>query len=66
VRSWKKFEEDCRVDGEITTHTHRPEGCEGTNSCKIGTGSTHHPKQSCNTYGEVKGPPTAKYIASEP
>jgi hypothetical protein len=65
VSSWEEFEKDCRVDGQITAHTNRPEGSEGTNRGEVRAACCNHAKHGGYANGKVEGPPAAEDIASK-
>lgn len=61
----EKFEENGRVDGQISANTKRPKAVEDANCRKVGCASSNHAPESRQAKGEIEGDFAAKDITSK-
>lgn len=61
----KKFEENGRIDGQISANTKGPEAVEDANRRKVGCAGSDHAPESRQAKGKVEGDFATKDITSE-
>ena len=65
MRSGEEFEEDGRVDGQITADTKTPKSCETSNCSEIWRSSRDQTEYCCDTKGEIECQSAPEDIASK-